>query len=78
MVELYIPIPSPAGAYGPQRLLALALSPDGSKLAISDAGAIAVYVLNPDQRLLPSRALRLPRVDLCQSTNTRFVPRLRA
>ncbi len=44
-----IPIPSPAGAYGPQRLLALALSPDGSKLAISDAGAIAVYVLNPDQ-----------------------------
>jgi hypothetical protein len=43
-----IPIPAPAGAYGAQRLFGLALSPDGSKLAISDSGAIAVYVLNPD------------------------------
>ena len=42
------PIPAPAGAYGPQRLMGLALSPDGSKLAIADPGAIAVYLVNPD------------------------------
>jgi hypothetical protein len=44
-----IPIPAPVGAYGPQRLVGLALSPDGSKLAIADPGAIAVYLVNPDQ-----------------------------
>jgi len=44
-----IPIPAPKGAYGPQRLFGIALSPDGSKLAITDPGAIAVYVLDPDQ-----------------------------
>jgi hypothetical protein len=44
-----IPIPAPKNAYGPQRLFSLALSPDGSKLAISDPGAIAIYLLDPDQ-----------------------------
>jgi hypothetical protein len=44
-----IPIPAPKGAYGPQRLFGIALSPDGSKLAITDPGAIAIYVLDPDQ-----------------------------
>jgi len=44
-----IPIPAPKGAYGPQRLLGLALSLDGTKLAISDPGAIAIYIVNPDQ-----------------------------
>ena len=44
-----IPIPAPKGAYGPQRLLGIALSPDGSKLAVSDPGAIAIYIVNPDQ-----------------------------
>lgn len=44
-----IPIPSPNGAYGPQRLFGIALSQDGSKLAIGDPGAIAVYIVNPDQ-----------------------------
>jgi hypothetical protein len=43
-----IPVPSPAGAYGPQRLFGIALSPDGSKLAVSDAGAFAIYVIDPD------------------------------
>jgi len=40
-----IPIPSPGGAA--QRLWSLALSPDGSKLAISDASASVIYLLNP-------------------------------
>lgn len=44
-----IAIPAPAGAYGPQRLVGLALSPDGSRLAIADPGAIAIYLVNPDQ-----------------------------
>ena len=44
-----IPIPAPKGAYGPQRLLGIALSPDGSKLAVSDPGAVAIYIINPDQ-----------------------------
>lgn len=44
-----IPIPAPQNAYGPQRLYGLGLSPDGSKLAISDPGAIAIYIVNPDQ-----------------------------
>lgn len=43
-----IAIPSPAGAYGVQRLFGLALSPDGTKLAVSDAGAFAVYIIDPD------------------------------
>ena len=42
-----IPIPTPAHPAGPQQLFGLALSPDGSKLALADAGAFAVYVLNP-------------------------------
>jgi hypothetical protein len=44
-----IPIPAPQGAYGPQRLFGLAISPDGSKLAISDPGAIAIYIVDLDQ-----------------------------
>jgi hypothetical protein len=44
-----IPIPAPKGASGPQRLFGIALSPDGSKLAISDPGAVAIYILDPDQ-----------------------------
>lgn len=44
-----ISIPSPKGASGPQRLYGIALSQDGSKLAISDPGAIAIYIVNPDQ-----------------------------
>jgi hypothetical protein len=44
-----IAIPASAGAYGTQRLVGLALSPDGSKLAIADPGAIAIYLVNPDQ-----------------------------
>lgn len=43
------PIATPTGSYGPQRLMGLALSPDGSKLAIADPGAIAIYLVNPDQ-----------------------------
>jgi len=39
------PIPMPAGA---TRLWGLSLSPDGSKLAVGDAGAQKIYVLNPD------------------------------
>jgi hypothetical protein len=39
------PIPMPAGA---TRLWGLSLSPDRSKLAVSDAGAQKIYVLNPD------------------------------
>ncbi|WP_125485625.1 hypothetical protein [Edaphobacter aggregans] len=44
-----IPIPAPKNAYGPQRLFGLALSPDASKLAISDPGAIAIYIVDPDE-----------------------------
>lgn len=40
-----IPIVAPAGAT--ERLWGLALSPDGSKLAVSDASAGVIYVLNP-------------------------------
>jgi hypothetical protein len=39
------PINMPVGA---TRLWGLSLSPDGSKLAVSDAGAARIYVLNPD------------------------------
>lgn len=38
-------IPMPAGA---QRLWGISLSPDGDKLAVSDAGTNRIYVLNPD------------------------------
>jgi hypothetical protein len=44
-----IPIPAPKGAYGPQRLYGIALSPDSSRLAVGDPGAVAVYLINPDQ-----------------------------
>jgi len=44
-----MPIPVPPNAYGPQRLWGIAISPDGSKLAVSDFGAVAIYIINPDQ-----------------------------
>ncbi len=40
-----IPIPAPQGAT--QRLWGIALSPDGSKMAVSDLNAGAIYVFNP-------------------------------
>ena len=40
-----IAIPAPQGTT--QRLWAIALSPDGSKLAISDTSASVIYLLNP-------------------------------
>ena len=43
-----IVIPPPVGAYGPQRLLGVTLSLDGSKIVVSDAGAIAIYIIDPD------------------------------
>ena len=39
-------IPAPSGATGPQRLMGMAMSPDGSSLAVADAGATAVYVID--------------------------------
>ena len=42
--RLLVPIDIPAS----QRLWGIALSPDGSKLAIADAAANAIYLLNPD------------------------------
>jgi hypothetical protein len=44
-----IPIPAPQAAYGPQRLMGMAMSPDGTRLAVADAGAIAVYVVALNQ-----------------------------
>ncbi len=41
-----ISIPAPQGASGPQRLMGMAMSPDGSSLAVADAGATAVYVID--------------------------------
>ncbi|MBS1801487.1 MAG: hypothetical protein JSS95_16875 [Acidobacteria bacterium] len=43
-----IAIPAPVGAYGSQRLLGICLSLDGSKMVVSDAGAIAIYIIDPD------------------------------
>ncbi len=39
------PIPMPSGA---QRLFGISLSPDGSKLAVSDAGTNRIYTFDPD------------------------------
>lgn len=44
-----IPIPVPQAASGPQRLLGMAMSPDGTKLAVADAGATAVYIIDLNQ-----------------------------
>lgn len=44
-----ITIPVPQGASGPQRLMGMAMSPDGSRLAVADAGATAVYVIDLSQ-----------------------------
>jgi|GEM_PF-2007665 len=43
-----IVIPKPTGALAAQRLWGVALSPDNSKLAVADFGAIAVYLIDPD------------------------------
>jgi hypothetical protein len=53
-----IPIPAPVQASGPQRLWGLALSPDGSKLAIADPGAGAICVVNLNQSTVQSFALQ--------------------
>jgi hypothetical protein len=50
-----ISIPAPPGTT--QRLWAIALSPDGSKLAVTDAMAAAIYVLNPSN---PSSVATFP------------------
>lgn len=42
-----IPIPAPPGST--QRLWGIALSPDGTKMAVSDLNAGAIYVLDPAQ-----------------------------
>jgi IPT/TIG domain-containing protein len=39
---------TPISIIGSQRLWGISLSPDGSKLAIADVGANAIYLLNPD------------------------------
>jgi hypothetical protein len=41
-----ISIPAPQGASGAQRLMGMAMSLDGSSLAVADAGATAVYVID--------------------------------
>ena len=60
-------IPAPARTAGQQRLFSLALSPDGSKLAITDAGALAIYVLDPGS---PSSITTYPLVPQFDLTNT--------
>jgi hypothetical protein len=46
--SITVPPPPPSVA-GTQRFWGLAISPDGSKLAIGDAGTQSIYVVNPDQ-----------------------------
>lgn len=41
-----IPVLSISGAIGPERLLGIALSPDNSRLIVSDAGGIVIYVID--------------------------------
>ena len=41
-----IPVPQPTYLYGPERLHALALSPDHSKLVISDSGSMALDLID--------------------------------
>lgn len=43
-----IPIPEVKNAAGPERLFGIALSSDGSKLAVSDIGGYALYLVDPD------------------------------
>lgn len=45
------------GVTGKTQLLAISESPDGTKLAVSDFGGQAIYVLNPD---VPTSAVRYP------------------
>lgn len=44
-----IPVPAPRGAYGPERLWGMSLSPDGSRLVVADAGSIAIDVIDLNQ-----------------------------
>lgn len=48
------PIPIPA-ADNPQRLWGIALSPDGSKMAVADAQGEAIYVLSPGSASAPQK-----------------------
>ncbi|HEY4381836.1 MAG TPA: hypothetical protein VGN01_15915, partial [Acidobacteriaceae bacterium] len=41
-----ISVPPVIGAVGPERLLGVALSPDNSKLVVSDAGGCVIYVID--------------------------------
>lgn len=56
-----IPMPMPPSASS-QRLVGISLSPDGTKLAVSDSAANVIYTLNPD---VPStiQTFALPRPD---------------
>jgi hypothetical protein len=58
------PIPIPSA----NRLWGISLSPDGSKLAVSDSGADLIYMLNPDS---PSsvRTFKLPNTSFDQGSN---------
>ncbi len=44
-----IPVPAPQGAYGPERLWGMSLSPDGSRLVVADAGSLAIDVIDLNQ-----------------------------
>ena len=44
--SIFIPVPS--GAPGPQRLMGIAIAPDGTHLAVADAGSIAVHLIDLD------------------------------
>jgi hypothetical protein len=66
-----ISIPAPTSAQGPQRLFGIALSADGSKLVVSDAGAVAVYVLDPDT---PTSIESFPLAGKFDSSNTAIAP----
>ena len=60
-----VPIPLP-GVVGTTRLLAIAESPDGSRMAVSDFGGNAIYLLDPDN---PAAAQRfsMPLIQFSQT-----------
>jgi hypothetical protein len=59
-----IPIPAPSNGAGPERLFGVSLSPDASRLAVSDPGSDAIYLLDPDQpSSVQSYALALQQTD---------------
>jgi hypothetical protein len=55
------------GVVGATRLLAIAESPDGSKVAVSDTGGNAIYLLDPDH---PAAAKRFPMPNMYMFTTT--------